>query len=65
MITILAMRISKYDLKTPKFKMGIEGLGNEIIFNMTFFTKFFKKIMSLFVPRIRILMFRKLLQVIC
>jgi hypothetical protein len=46
------MRISNYDLKTPKFKMGIEGLGNEIIFNMTFFTKFFKRIMSLFVPRI-------------
>jgi hypothetical protein len=35
------MKISNYDLKTPKFEMDIEGLGNGSIFNMILFTKFF------------------------
>jgi hypothetical protein len=38
---IFVMKISNYDLKTSEFKMGIERLGNEIVFSMIFFTKFF------------------------
>jgi hypothetical protein len=30
--TILAEIISNHDFKTPKAKMDIEGLGNEVIF---------------------------------
>jgi hypothetical protein len=38
---ILVMKILNYDLKTPKFKMDIEGLGNESNFYGIIFTKFF------------------------
>jgi hypothetical protein len=37
------MKISNYDLETPRFKMGIERLGNEIVFNMIFFHKILLK----------------------
>jgi hypothetical protein len=37
------MKISNYDLKTLKFKMSNERLGNEIVFNMIFFHKILLK----------------------